>query len=196
MRTSLERLMKSLGLAIETFASAKGFLRRGAPDGPACLVLDVRMPGMSGLGLQEELAEDPTIPIIFITGHGNIGMTVRAMKAGAVDFLEKPFDDQELLEAVHRAFEPSTKTRNDRAARFEIQHRIDSLTPREQQVFELVVTGMANKQIGEQLGASEKTIKVHRARVMQKLQAPSLAKLVQLAEKMAVARPIGPGADL
>lgn len=190
VRKGLERLIKSVGLEVETFASAREFLHRGRYDGPGCLVLDVRMPGLSGLDLQKELAAaDYSMPIIFITGHGDISMSVKAMKAGAVDFLPKPFNDQDLLDAIHKAIDKDIRARKKRAEIAETQRRVDTLTPREYQVFTLVITGMLNKQIAGELGASEKTIKVHRARVMQKMQVVSVAELVRLAEKVGITPP-------
>lgn len=187
---ALDRLIRSVGLKAETFPSAKDFLNREAHDGPACLVLDVRMPGLSGLDLQKELAaRDCSIPVIFITGHGDIPMSVKAMKAGAVDFLPKPFSDQELLDAIHAALEKDAIAREERAEISEIQRRIDSLTPREREVFAWVLTGMLNKQIAAELGASEKTVKVHRARVMEKMGVQSVAELVHLAEKVGMTPP-------
>jgi len=187
---ALDRLIRSVGLKAETFPSAKDFLRREPHNGPSCLVLDIRMPGLSGLDLQRELAaKDYSIPIIFITGHGDIPMSVQAMKAGAVDFLPKPFSDQELLDAIHAALEKDTLAREERAELSNIQRRIGSLTPREHEVFVRVVTGMLNKQIASELGASEKTVKVHRARVMQKMGVQSLAELVHLAEKAGIPTP-------
>ena len=190
VRRALERLIKSVGLKVESFASAQEFLNRGRPDRPACVVTDVRMPGLSGLDLQKELADaDLSMPIIFMTGHGTVPMSVRAMKAGAVDFLQKPVDEQVLLDAIHQALEQGSREQEELAEKTEIQRRIDSLTAREREVFELVVSGMLNKQIAAELGASEKTIKVHRARVMQKMQADSLADLVRMAERAGVSRP-------
>ena len=187
---ALDRLIRSVGLKAETFPSAKDFLRREPHNGPSCLVLDIRMPGLSGLDLQRELAaKDYSIPIIFITGHGDIPMSVQAMKAGAVDFLPKPFSDQELLDAIHAALEKDTLAREERAELSNIQRRIGSLTPREHEVFVRVVTGMLNKQIASELGASEKTVKVHHARVMQKMGVQSLAELVHLAEKAGIPTP-------
>jgi FixJ family two-component response regulator len=187
---SLDRLIRSVGLKAETFTSAKDFLRREPHNGPSCLVLDVRMPGLSGLDLQRELAaKDYSIPIIFITGHGDIPMSVQAMKAGAADFLPKPFSDQELLDAIHAALEKDTLAREEREELSKIQRRIGSLTPREHEVFVRVVTGMLNKQIASELGASEKTVKVHRARVMEKMGVQSLAELVRLAEKARMTTP-------
>ena len=190
VRRALERLIKSVGLTVETFASAQEFLRRDPPDGPACVVTDVRMPGLSGLDLQKELGDAGlSMPIVFMTGHGTVPMSVRAMKAGAVDFLQKPVDEQVLLDAIHQALEKGSREQEALAQHTEIQERIDSLTVREREVFELVVSGMLNKQIAAELGASEKTIKVHRGRVMQKMQADSLADLVRMAERVGVRRP-------
>lgn len=190
VRAAIARLMKSVGLEVETFGSAQEFLALDHPDKPSCLVLDIRMPGLSGLDLQDELAAaELDMPVIFITGHGSIPMSVRAMKAGAVDFLEKPFEDQALLDAVHKAIDQDRQARLEQAEMREIQQRADSLTPREHKVFSFVVTGMLNKQIAYELGMSEKTVKVHRARVMQKMQADSLADLVRLADKVGVRPP-------
>lgn len=187
VRKSLARLITSVGLKVETFSSAIEFLKRDPYDGPACLVLDIRMPGLSGLDLQEELAKaQRTLSIVFITGHGNISMSVQAIKAGAVDFLEKPFEEQALLDAVNLAIQKDRLAKEKLAELREIQERVESLTPREREVFALVVTGMLNKQIAFEMGISEKTIKVHRARVMQKMQADSLADLVRMSEKAGV----------
>lgn len=187
VRKSLARLITSVGLKVETFSSANAFLKRDAYDGPACLVLDIRMPGLSGLDLQTELAKaERTLSIVFITSHGNITMSVQAIKAGAVDFLEKPFEEQDLLDAVHLAIQKDRATKEKLAELREIQERVESLTPREREVFALVVTGMLNKQIAFEMGIGEKTIKVHRARVMQKMQAESFADLVRLAEKLGI----------
>jgi FixJ family two-component response regulator len=184
VRKSLARLIRSVSLNVETFASADAFLDRNPYEGPACLILDVRMPGLSGLDLQKELTASGQMPsIIFLTGHGNIPMSVQAMKAGAVEFLEKPVEDQVLLDAVHQAIQKDGQAKRKQAELRQIQERINSLTPREHQVLTLVVTGMLNKQIAFDLGTSEKTIKVHRARVMQKMQADSLADLVRMAER-------------
>jgi RNA polymerase sigma factor (sigma-70 family) len=187
IRRALERLIRSVGLDVETFDSAQAFLSRDPPDGPACVVTDVRMPGLSGLDLQEELVDaNLSMPIIFMTGHGTVPMSVRAMKAGAVDFLQKPVDEQVLLDAIHHAIERDGREKKDRALQEEIRRHLETLTPREREVFELVVRGMLNKQIAAELGASEKTIKVHRGRVMQKMEADSLADLVRMAERAGI----------
>jgi RNA polymerase sigma factor (sigma-70 family) len=187
VRRSLERLVLSVGLRAKTFSTAQEFLECERPEGPACVVLDIRMPGLSGLDLQEKLsATGLDMPVIFVTGHGTVPMSVRAMKAGAVDFLQKPFDDQILLDAIQRAIDKDRQGREQRAGLRELELRLDSLTPREREVFALVVTGLLNKQIAGELGTSEKTIKVHRARVMQKMEADSLADLVRMGEKLAI----------
>lgn len=185
VRKSLERLIRSAGLDVETFSSAQDFLSFNPPDRASCLVLDVKMPGITGLELQEKLiAVHRSIPIIFITGFGNIPTSVRAIKAGAVDFLEKPFEDKTLLDAIRRAINHHIQYRQGNSELLAIRKRSESLTNREREVFELVVTGMLNKQIAFQLGITEKTIKVHRARVMQKMAVQSLADLVRLAERL------------
>ena len=184
VRTALKRLIRSLGFTVETFDSAQTFLENESHDGPACLVLDVRMPGISGIELQEQLAEAGVqIPVIFITGHGSIPMSVKAMKAGAMDFIEKPFEDQKLIDSIHTAIARSKQDRAEQSEIYQVQRLVDTLTPRENEVFILVVSGMLNKEIAFDLGMSEKTVKVHRARVMQKMQAASLADLVRMAEK-------------
>jgi RNA polymerase sigma factor (sigma-70 family) len=187
---ALARLLRSAGHQVETFTSAADFLKRGHHDGPGCLVLDVRMPGVTGLDLQAAVGRmDQALPIVFISGRSDIPTSVRAMKAGAVDFLPKPFRDRDLLEAIQRSL---AKARQDRAAQTEVrtvQARIEALTPREREVMSLVITGMLNKQIGFELGISEKTVKVHRARVMEKMRADSVAELVRLAEKVGMPAP-------
>lgn len=187
VRKSLERLIKSVDLTVQAFSSAREFLESDPSAGPSCLVLDVRMPGLSGIDLQKELGKmGYTMPIIFITGYGDIPMSVRTMKRGAIDFLTKPINDQDLLDAIHRAIEKDKQTRREQDEIGTIQQRVDSLTPREREVFSLVVTGMLNKQIAYDLGMSEKTVKVHRSRVMDKMQADSLAELVRLAYKVGI----------
>jgi FixJ family two-component response regulator len=187
VRKATERLLRSVDLKVESFSSANEFLKRTPYEGPSCLVLDVRMPGLSGLDLQAELARAKRdLSIVFITGHGSIPMSVQAIKAGAVDFLEKPFEEQALLDAVQLAIQKNRQAMKKRAASREIQERVELLTLREREVFANVVTGMLNKQIAFKMGISEKTIKVHRARVMQKMRADSLADLVRLAEKAGV----------
>jgi FixJ family two-component response regulator len=182
---AIARLIRSVGLAAQTFPSAKAFLEHALPDRPACLVLDLRLPGPSGLDLQEALSEaGRDVPIVFITGHGDVPTSVRAMKGGAVDFLQKPFNDQELLSCVQLGLTRSREQRTERTERAQLQTRIDALTPRERQVLLHVVTGKLNKQIAGELGIAEKTIKVHRGRVMQKMQAASVADLVRMVEKL------------
>jgi FixJ family two-component response regulator len=183
MREALSRLFRSVKMQARIFASGEEFLEFERPDAPACLVLDVRLPGLSGLELQRELA-DASIPIIFITGHGDIPMSVEAMKAGAVEFLTKPFRDQVLLDAIQQAIRLDRATRKQRAELAKQRVRYESLTQREREVMSLVVTGLLNKQIAAKLGTTEFTIKIHRRAVMQKMQAPSLADLVRTAEKL------------
>lgn len=190
VRQALSRLIRSVGLGVEAFASAQEFLDYSRPQCPGCLVLDIRLPGLSGLDLQKELAAaGKSLPIVFITGHGTILMSVQAMKAGAVDFLEKPFDDQVFLDAIHRAIERDRVTCRERNEKMKITKRVEKLTPREREVLALVVQGRLNRQIGAALGTAEKTVKVHRARVMQKMQAGSLAELVRLAGTVGVPPP-------
>jgi len=184
MRRSLENLIRSVGLRVEAFASAQDFLRSRREDVAGCLVLDVRLPGLSGLDLQKRMAEaDIEIPIIFITGHGDIPMTVQAMKAGAVEFLPKPFRDQELLDAIQQALERDRKAHEQRTEIEGLRRRFDSLTPREREVMALMVAGLLNKQMAGELGASETTVKIHRRHVMEKMGAGSLAELVRMAER-------------
>jgi FixJ family two-component response regulator len=190
VRKSLTRVMMSAGYAVEGFASARDFLAREPFVGPCCLVLDVRMPGLTGLDLQEALAgKGHRMPIVFITGHGDISMSVKAMKDGAADFLAKPFDVEKLLEAIERAVTKDVKDLGEEGRTAVVLERVKLLTPREMEVFALVVTGMLNKQIAAELGIGEKTVKVHRARVMEKMQAGSVAELVRLADRAGVVVP-------
>ena len=185
IREALNSLIRSVGLKVATFASAQDFLQSPRPDVPACLILDVRMPGLSGLDLQRELAEaNIHIPIIFITGHGDIPMSVRAMKAGAVEFLTKPFRDQDLLDAIQQALERDRRARSQQADSAELRNRYQSLTPREAEVFALVVKGMLNKQIALQLGTSEITVKLQRGNVLRKVQAVSVGQLIRAGEAL------------
>src|ERR687891_186338 len=187
IRESLKNLIRSVGLRVDGFASAEDFLQANRPEVPGCLVLDVRLKGLSGLDLQKRMAEaDIEIPIIFITGHGDIPMTVQAMKAGAVEFLTKPFRDQDLLDAIQQALERDRKGREQRAEIAELRKRFDSLTPREREVMALVVTGLLNKQIAGELGTSETTVKIHRRQVMDKMGAGSLAELVRMADRLGI----------
>lgn len=189
VRKSLESLLRSAGLNVETFASAQEFLAVPRAAAPGCLVLDVRLPGLSGLELQERMAEAGVeIPIVFITGHGDIPMSVRAMKAGAVEFLTKPFSDQDLLDAVTQAIERDRDARGRRAESEELRARYEALTPREREVMELVASGLLNKQAAARLEISEATVKIHRGQVMQKMRADSLSDLVRMAEKLGLLR--------
>jgi FixJ family two-component response regulator len=190
IREGLQSLIRSVGLRVETFASAQDFLAAKRPDAPACLILDVRMPGLSGLDLQLKLSDaNIRIPIIFITGHGDIPMSVRAMKEGAHEFLTKPVRGQDLLDAAQKAIASDRTLRKERAELMEIRRRFDSLTPREKEVLDLVVSGLLNKQIADELGMSELTVKTHRAHVMEKTHAESLAHLVRMSEKLKTAAP-------
>ena len=185
VREALSSLVRSVGLRVQTFASAQDFLNHVRSDAPACLVLDVRMPGLSGLELQRMLVEaGQALPIIFITGHGDIPMTVRAMKAGAAEFLPKPFNDQDLLEAIAQALQRDAATRRQRADLSELRARHKSLTPREREVMTRIVKGLMNKQVAGELGIAEITVKVHRHKVMEKMKAQSLAALVRMAERL------------
>jgi FixJ family two-component response regulator len=185
VRASIEGLLKSVGLRSTSFGTAQEFLLKDRPDGPSCLVLDIRLPGVNGLEFQHELAEAGIrVPIIFITGHGDIPMTVKAMKSGAVEFLTKPFDDQQLLDAIYQALDRDRERRRQQGELLELRKLYETLTPREREVMELVVSGLLNKQIAFQLGTSEITIKIHRGNAMRKMQADSLAELVRKATKL------------
>jgi len=187
---SLSRLLRAAGHETETFTSAEQFLKREHDQGVGCIILDVRMPGLSGMDLQDDLNKaDCSMPVIFITGHGNIPMSVQAMKKGAVDFLTKPFDDEELLQAVESALEKDRKAKAERAEVHDILKRMERLTPREYEILRYVVTGMMNKQIAANLGIAEKTVKVHRGRIIEKLCVHSVAELVRLAEKVGIEPP-------
>jgi FixJ family two-component response regulator len=190
VRASLKRLIGSIGLQVQTFSSAKEFLQIKRPDGPGCLVLDVRLPDLSGLELQQELRNaNVGLPIIFITGHGDIPMSVRAMKAGAVEFLTKPFREEDLLEAIHQGIDRNRAARLLYAEVAYLQQQYSLLTPREREVFRLVTSGLLNKQIAGRLGTSVKTIKVHRGQVMHKMKATSLVQLIHMAQKLGVGSP-------
>jgi len=187
-RRSSERLVRSIGFSVQSFESARDFLSSRRPNAPSCLILDVRLPGLSGLDLQRELAEAGVhIPIIFVTGHGDIPMSVQAMKAGAVEFLTKPFRDQALLDAIRQAIGHDQVARQQHARSADLRRRYESLKPREREVFRCVVSGMLNKQIAGEVGATERTVKFHRGNIMRKMQVKSLAELVRMAEALGIA---------
>jgi RNA polymerase sigma factor (sigma-70 family) len=187
VRSAIKRLIGSMGLQVELFGSAQEFLASKLPNVPSCLILDIRLPGISGLNLQRHLAEaNIQIPIIFITAHGDIPMTVRAMKAGAAEFLTKPFRDQDLLDAIHLALEKDRGRRQQETELTALRERFESLSPREREVVAMVVSGMLNKQIAAQIGTAENTVKIHRSRAMEKMQANSLADLVKMIQRLQV----------
>ena len=189
VRRSTERLIRSVGVEVQTFASAREFLKNPPTERPACLVLDLRLPGLNGMDLQHQLTQSGIhFPIIFITGHGDIPTSVRAMKAGAVEFLTKPFRSRDFLDAVRAAIELDRAARSQRSEIDELRQRYGQLTPREREVLPLVADGLPNKQVAAELATTERTIKFHRAHIMQKLRAASLADLVRVAEKLGIAR--------
>ena len=193
MREALTDLVTSVGLSVEAFKSAREFLEHRRRDAPACLVLDVRLPGLSGLDLQRELVRtEAPIPVIFITGHGDIPMSVRAMKEGAVEFLAKPFRDQDLLDAIQHALGIDRAARQERAMVAEVRRRYESLTKREREVMRLAVSGLLNKQIAGELGSSEVTVKMHRGQVMHKMKAQSIVELLRMAEKIGITNEAAP----
>ena len=190
VRKAMTRMFKSLGLEVATFGTAREFLDCRRKDVPGCLILDVQMPGLTGLELQEELvAHQVDLPIVFMTGHGDIPMTVKAMRSGAVDFLPKPVDEQQLVQTVHQAIERNARKRHETATLSDFRQRVDSLSKRESEVMTLVISGLLNKQIASRLGITEHTVKVHRGRVMEKTGVDSVAQLVRLCERSGVARP-------
>jgi FixJ family two-component response regulator len=187
VRRAIKRLIESVGLQVELFGSAEEFLLGKRPNAPGCLVLDIRLPGISGLDFQRKLAEaNIHIPIIFVTAHGDIPMTVRAMKAGAIEFLTKPFRDQDLLDAIHLALERDRAAFQREAELVVLRERFESLTPRERELLPWVVSGLPNKQIADTIGASEATVKAHRSQLMRKMSASSMADLVRMTEKMGI----------
>jgi FixJ family two-component response regulator len=187
MRVALRNLLRSVGLEPQLFTSAQEFMEARKIDGPSCLILDVRLPGLSGLDLQRELSESGVhVPIIFITAHGDIPMSVRAMKAGAVEFLTKPFRDQDLLDAIHAALAQDRVRRQQQSEVSELQRRFDSLTPRERELLSLIISGRSNKDVAAQVGNSEITVKVHRRHLMEKMQASSFADLLRMASELKI----------
>ena len=190
VRDGISDLLRSVGLDAHTYGSTQEFVSSKRPDASGCIILDVRLPGRSGLDFQQTLRElGIRLPVIFITGHGDIPISVRAMKSGAIEFLTKPINEQQLLDAVHAAIELDRANRQDNALATELRARFDSLTPREREIMSLIVSGKLNKQIGFQVGLSEMTVKVHRSHVMQKMQAKSLVDLVRMADKLGVSAP-------
>ncbi len=197
VREGLVDLVTSVGLKAKAFASAQEFLRQKRPDAPACMVLDVRLPGSSGLDLQRQLSQSgEPIPIIFITGHGDIPMSVRAIKEGAVEFLTKPFRDQDLLDIIQQALKTDEAARKHRARATELRRRYESLTPREREVMQFVISGMLNKQIASELGTSEVTVKMHRGQAMHKMRAESVVELLRMAETISIIPAASPHAKL